>query len=66
MNFSINYLRELLDTDYDFKIYTENNVKVIETKYGKYYSHVLDEATLFRSLVHMRACMFNKENENGR
>lgn len=69
MNSSVNYLAKLLDLDYNFKIYTEDtngSMKVIETKYGKYYAAVLNEDTLFNALVHMRACMLNEVNKNGR
>jgi hypothetical protein len=69
MNSSVNYLAKLLELDYHLKIYTDpsdNKVKIIKTKYGKYYSDVLDEDTLFNALVHMRACMLNKESNRER
>jgi len=69
MNPFINYLTQLLELDYDFKIYTEDtngSMKVIETKYGKYYATELNEMALFNALVHMRACLLNEVNKNGR
>lgn len=57
MNFSINY---------NFKIYTEYDVKVIETKYGKYYINAFDEGALFKAIVFMNANMLQEIAGKGR
>lgn len=58
---SVQFLERLLDIDYDFTITNENNMKVVSTKYGKFYMHTFNEVGLLDCIVHMRALQLNAD-----
>ena len=66
MNLTDHIIKGLSDLDYNWELHTEGGTKAVKTKYGVYYMHTICEDTLFLALVHMRACMLNKELNNGR
>ena len=66
MNLTDHIIKELFNLDHKLRIYTGTNGLTIKNKYGEYYTEILDQESLFLALVHMRACMLNKESNNGR